>query len=98
MSDIVIDWNQEKNEELKIDRGLCFEDVEVLIMAEEILADLPHPNQKKYPKQRVLYLLIDNYVCVVPYVQDNNTMFLKTIFRSRKANKYLLKNESNNER
>jgi len=90
MSDLVIEWNQEKNEELKADRDLCFEDAEVLILAEDILADLPHPNQDKYPGQRMLYLLIDNYVCVVPYVQEDNTLFLKTMFRSRKATKYFL--------
>ncbi len=97
MLDMVIGWSQEKNEELKARRGLCFEDAEVLILAEDICADLPHPNQSKYPGQRVLYLLIDNYVCVVPYVQDGNKMFLNTMFRSRAARKYLLKKDRDDE-
>ena len=93
MLDVVVDWSQEKNEELKADRGLRFEDAEVLILAEDILADLPYPNQDKYPGQRMLHLLIDDYVCVVPYVQEDNTLFLKTMFRSRKATKYFLKRD-----
>ena len=58
MSELVIEWSQKKNEELKIERGLSFEEAEVRILNGDILADTPHPNQDKYPGQAMLYILI----------------------------------------
>ena len=56
----------------------------------EILDDLEHPNPEKYSNQRIFVLEIDEYVYLVPYVEDKNEIFLKTIIPSRKATKQYL--------
>lgn len=91
MSELWLDWNQEKNQHLKQERGLCFEDVEHAIEQGRVLDDLPHPNSERYPHQRLLIVEIDGYACVVPYVTDGETRFLKTIYRSRQAQKHYLR-------
>ena len=82
-----LEWSPEKNEVLKKERGLSFEDVETAIESGEIIGDFPHPNQERYPNQRVLVVEIDGYACVVPYIREGNVRYLKTIYRSRKANR-----------
>lgn len=54
-----------------------------------VLDDLAHPNSEKYPNQSVFIILIaiKNYVYIVPYVEEENSIFLKTIIPSRKMNK-----------
>jgi len=79
-----LEWNPEKNKFLKRERGLSFEDVESAVETGEFIDDMPHPNQKRYPNQRMLIVEIDGYTCVVPYVRNGNIRFLKTIYRSRK--------------
>lgn len=91
MSELWLDWGQEKNLQLKKERGLCFEDVENAIEQDRLLDDLPHPNSEQYPHQRLLIVDIDGYACVVPYVIDGETRFLKTIYRSRQAQKRYLR-------
>jgi hypothetical protein len=57
-----------------------------------VLGVKAHPNQTKYPNQNIMYVLVIEEVYVVPYVkEDENTIFLKTIFPSRKARKEFLK-------
>lgn len=80
-----LEWSPEKNEVLKKKRGLCFEDVETAIESGDYIGDYPHPNQERYPNQRVLIVEIDGYACIVPYVRDGSVRYLKTIYRSRKA-------------
>jgi len=87
--DLVLDWNSEKNKQLKQERGLCFEDVEVALSTGGFIDDQPHPNQERYPNQRLLMVLINDYPCVVPYVRDNHKLFLKTIYPSRKLKSLL---------
>lgn len=87
MSGKRIEWDEAKNLRLKSERGLCFEDVENAIEQGRIIDDQAHPDSAKRPNQRVLVVEIDDYVCLVPYVVDGETAFLKTIFRSRKANR-----------
>lgn len=81
----VFRWNAEKNEWLKASRGLSFESVVVAIEAGGLLDILAHPNKAKYPKQRVLVVAFDNYAYLVPYVEEKDHFFLKTIIPSRKA-------------
>ncbi len=78
-------WDNEKNEKLKNDRGVCFEQVVILMGRGEVLDTIEHPNQKKYPGQKIALVLIEDYVYLVPYVQNNDEIFLKTIIPSRKA-------------
>jgi uncharacterized DUF497 family protein len=78
-------WNNEKNEWLKENRGVCFEQVVLLMEREEVLEVLEHPNQEKYPGQRIAIVEINEYAYLVPYVQEGDEIFLKTIIPSRKA-------------
>lgn len=80
-----INWNTEKSIELKVSRGIAFEDVVFHISRGDILDDYLHPNQKDYPGQRIMVINIDNYACLVPYVENDDEVFLKTIIPSRKA-------------
>ena len=88
-----INWNAEKNLALKELRDICFEDVVFYIERGEIVDDYAHPNQNAYPGQRIMVVCIDNYVYLVPYVENEEELFLKTIIPSRKATqKYLGEN------
>jgi uncharacterized DUF497 family protein len=78
-------WSPEKNETLKTDRGVSFEGVVVAIESGGLLDILAHPNQAKYPRQRILVVASDNYVLLVPFVEEEDYFFLKTIIPSRKA-------------
>ena len=85
-----IRWDEQKNEWLKQNRGLGFERVVVLIEQGQVLEVMDHPDQEKYPQQKMLIVEIDGYACLVPYVEDDESVFLKTIIPSRKATrKYL---------
>jgi len=56
----------------------------------DVLDTIEHPNQNRYPGQKIAMVMIDNYVYLVPYVENNEEIFLKTIIPSRKAtNKYV---------
>jgi len=90
------DWNIEKNEKLKIEREISFEDILIAIEGKRILDIVEHKNQKKYPNQRILIIDIDNYAYLVPFAEDERKIFLKTIIPSRKATKkYILKKANN---
>jgi uncharacterized DUF497 family protein len=80
-----INWDTEKSLKLKESRGISFEDIVFYIERGEILDDYLHPNQKRYPKQRIMVIGINNYAYLVPYVEEVEEIFLKTIIPSRKA-------------
>ena len=83
-------WNPEKNEELIKERGISFERVVQHIENERVLDVIKHPNSSKYPNQSMFILEIDNYAYLVPFVENNSEIFLKTVIPSRKATrKYL---------
>lgn len=85
------DWDEGKNLRLKIERGIGFEDVVAAIDEGRALDEFDHPNQKLYPNQRILVVEIADYAYYVPYVEDEEKIFLKTIIPSRKATKkYIL--------
>jgi uncharacterized DUF497 family protein len=87
-------WDNEKNELLKNARGVCFEQVVLLMEKGEVLDTIEHPNQEKYPGQKIAVVMIDTYVYLVPYVEHNEEIFLKTIIPSRKAtDKYMRENK-----
>ena len=86
----VFRWNNGKNEWLKEHRGVCFEQVVILLEHEYVLDVIEHPNRDKYPGQMIAIVKINDYVYLVPYVQDGEEIFLKTIIPGRKAtNKYM---------
>jgi len=80
-------WNPEKNGWLKRERGIAFEDVVFHIEAGDEVAVFDHPNQRRYPGQKISVVLIEGYVWLVPYVESENEIFLKTIIPSRRATK-----------
>lgn len=85
-----IRWDEDKNERLRRDRGVCFEQVVVLMEHNAVLEIVDHPNQEKYPGQKVAVVEIEGYAYLVPYEQDGDEIELKTIIPSRKATqKYL---------
>jgi uncharacterized DUF497 family protein len=84
-------WNEEKNELLKDERQISFEDVVFYIEQGFLLDVLEHPNQKKYKGQKIFVVQIDDYAYLVPFVEDDEAVFLKTIIPSRKATKKYLK-------
>lgn len=78
-------WNKEKNEMLKTERGISFEQVTMHIERGDLLDIVDHPNQKTYPGQQLLVVEINNYAFLVPFVENESGKFLKTIIPSRKA-------------
>jgi hypothetical protein len=78
-------WSPEKNALLKAERAISFEDVVFHIMAGDILDTFEHPNQERYPGQRIHVIAIEEYVYLVPFVESDAEVFLKTIIPSRKA-------------
>ena len=80
-----INWNTEKSVALKASRGICFEDVVFYIERGDILDDYQHPNQQAHPGQRIMVIGVANYAYLIPYIENEEELFLKTIIPSRKA-------------
>ena len=80
-----IAWSSSKNDLLKAERGLSFEDVVFHIQAGDVIETYDHPNQERYPGQQVHAIAIEGYVYLVPFVESEDQVFLKTIIPSRKA-------------
>ena len=84
-------WNEEKNELLKEERQVSFEEVVFYIEKGFLLDVLEHLNQEKYKGQKVFVIQIEEYAYLVPFIEDEHEIFLKTIIPSRKATKKYLK-------
>lgn len=78
-------WSHDKNESLKVERQISFEEIVLAIEADGLLDELRHPNVDKYPNQFVLVVAFDDYAYLMPYVEEKDYYFLKTIIPSRKA-------------
>ena len=85
-----ITWNAEKNKLLQEERDVSFEDVVFHISAGGILDTFEHPNQERYPSQQIHVVDIEGYAYLVPFVESEEEVFLKTIIPSRKATKAYL--------
>jgi len=85
-------WDEAKNDKLKADRGIGFEDVVFHIERGDLLDILDHPNPDRYAGQRLFVVRRDDYMYLVPFV-DDRFVFLKTIIPSRKATKEYLGQE-----
>ena len=70
-------WDEAKNEKLKADRGIGFEDVVFHIERGDLLDVLDHPNPDRYAGQRLFVVRRDDYVYFVPFVEDERFVFLK---------------------
>ena len=84
-----LDWDPEKNEKLLRERGISFEVCAIKIEGEDVVDILE--NNPNYPHQKIFVLEINNYIYLVPFVEDKEKIFLKTIYPSRKFTKIYLK-------
>ena len=78
-------WSPKKNRLLQVTRGISFEEIVFHIERGDVLDLLEHPNQKRYSGQRILIVYVEGYAYIVPFVEDDREVFLKTIIPSRKA-------------
>ena len=86
----VIEWSEEKNQKLKQTRRVSFEEMAERINSEAMIDRIDHPNQKKYPGQEMFVVKFNNYIYLIPFVEDAYKYFLKTIIPNRKATKKYL--------
>ena len=84
-------WDSRKNELLKAERGISFEQIVLHIERGDVLAVVEHPNKERYPNQQLIVVAINDYVYLVPFVDSPEGRFLKTIIPSRKATRDYLK-------
>ena len=84
-------WNSEKNQRLKEERNVSFEEVVLGIEQGGLLDILEHHNPARYQGQRILVVRIGDYAYLVPFVETPDEVFLKTIIPSRKATKKYLR-------
>lgn len=78
-------WSLDKNRLLREERGIGFEEVVFHIERGDVLDVLEHRNQRRYPGQRIFILDVEGYAYLVPFVESEEEVFLKTIIPSRKA-------------
>ncbi len=81
------EWNPEKNEEIKRERHISFEQIVFHLSQGDIWKTADHPGQKKYPGQKIYFVIVEDYIYMVPFVTEDEYVFLKTIIPSRKATK-----------
>ena len=90
-------WNSERNRRLKAERKVSFEEVVFCIEREQSLDIVEHPNQERYGGQRIFIVKIKHYAYLVPFVETEREIFLKTIVPSRKATKNYLRGDRDGE-
>lgn len=78
-------WSHRKNEQLKVQRQISFEEIVLAIEDDGLLDVLRHSDVERYPNQFVPVVEVEQYVYLVPYVEEAEYYFLKTIIPSRKA-------------
>ncbi len=81
------DWSPEKNEELIQKRSISFEEIVIAIEGGYVLDIMRHNNREKYSNQKIFIIRIEDYAYLVPFIEDDEKIFLKTIIPSRKATK-----------
>jgi len=86
-------WNPDKNAKLLLERDISFESAVFCIENGNLLDVVQHPNPAIYPDQKLFIVEIDKYAYLVPFVENCEEVFLKTIILSRKATKKHLGDE-----
>ena len=86
----LFDWNDEKSEWLRNERGVSFEEIVYHITHDGLLDTIEHPNQNEYPGQRIFIVNVEGYACLVPFVENDEGFFLKTVIPSRKMTRQYL--------
>lgn len=87
-------WNVDKNAWLNAKRQVTFDEIVLCIEMGFLLDILEHPNREKYDGQKIFVVQVDNYAYLVPFVENEHEVFLKTIIPSRKATRKYLKGGS----
>ena len=85
------DWDDDINQKLKSERNISFEEVQLAVSEGRLLDTFDHPNQKRYPNQKIMVVEINDYAYLVPYAKQEKKIFLKTIIPNRKATKKYLR-------
>ena len=88
------EWNPEINEWLKKNRNISFEQIIFHLGQGDIWGTSDHPNQEKYPEQKLYFVIVDDYIHIVPHIVEEKYIFLKTIIPSRKATGDYLKKKA----
>jgi uncharacterized DUF497 family protein len=84
-------WSHEKNEQLKATRNVSFEEVVLAIESNRLLDIVKPSNPQRYPNQRLFVVVVERYAYLVPFVEEAEYYFLKTVIPSRKATREYLK-------
>jgi uncharacterized DUF497 family protein len=84
---VIFEWDPDKNDLIKRQRGISFEEIALLLGNGVLWAVTKHWNPQKYPNQRIFLIPIDDQIIAVPFVRDGEIIFLKTAFPSRKMTK-----------
>jgi len=90
----VFNWNSEKNRQLIEERGRSFEEAVFHIESGGLPDDICHPNALDYPHQKIFVVAIEQYAYLVPYVETEDEIFLKTLIPCRETTKLYLRGES----
>jgi hypothetical protein len=85
------EWNPEKNEALKRERNISFEQIVFHLSQGDLWKTAEHPNQEQYPGQKLYFVNVDGYIHIVPHLVADECVFLKTIIPSRKATRDFMK-------
>ena len=83
-------WSNSKNEWLKQERGISFEEITFHIARRDILDIVDNPN---YPDQKMYILCIREYAWIVPFIQSYSEILLITAYPNRKATRIYLTNK-----
>ena len=81
------DWNPDKNEWLKKERNISFEQIIFHLSQGDLWKISNHPDQANYPGQKLYFVIVNDYIFIVPFIMEKESIFLKTIIPSRKATK-----------
>jgi uncharacterized DUF497 family protein len=81
------EWDSEKNEWLKRVRKISFEKIIFHLSQGDVWKIADHPDQENYPGQKIFFVIVEDYIYLVPHVVQKDHIFLKTIIPSRKATK-----------
>jgi len=85
-------WNPDKNELLKHTRGISFNDIVYYLEHGHLIEIIEHPDQDLYKNQKMYIMNISDYIYLVPFMESEDEIFMKTIIPSRKATKQYLEN------
>jgi uncharacterized DUF497 family protein len=90
-------WDDAKNAKLRAERGIGFEDVVFHIERGDLLDILEHPDPERHTRQRMFVVQRDDCVYLVSFVENERSVFLKTIIPSRKVTKQYVGEDSDDE-